>query len=75
MAGSRHHVIPRFLLRGFASRVTSKANKKENIFVWVHSKGKAPYECNIVNVGVEREFYGQGAQSVDDEITNRILNE
>jgi len=70
MAGSRHHVIPRFLLRGFASRATSKANKKENIFVWVHPKGKEPYECNIVNVGVEREFYGQGAQSVDDEITD-----
>lgn len=69
MAGSRHHVIPRFLLRGFASRVTSKANK-ENVFVWVHPKGRDPYECNIINVGVEREFYGQGAQSVDDEITD-----
>jgi len=68
MAGTRHHEIPRFLQRGFASRIVTKG-KKESVFVWVYRKGNAPYECNTVNVGVESKFYSEGDLNVDDEIT------
>jgi hypothetical protein len=68
MAGTRHHEIPRFLQKGFASRIVKKG-KKESVFVWVYRKGNEPYECNTVNVGVETKFYTDGSLNVDDEIT------
>ena len=66
MAGTRHHVLPRFLLRGFASRVVGK-----EVFAWVHRKTEGVFETNIANVGVEKHFYGrEGELNVDEEITD-----
>lgn len=66
MAGVRHHVLPRFLLKGFASKATSR-----EVFTWVYRKGGKAFEANIVNVGVEKHFYGkEGELNVDDEITD-----
>ncbi|HEV2864234.1 MAG TPA: DUF4238 domain-containing protein [Pyrinomonadaceae bacterium] len=71
MAGTRHHILPRFLLKGFASKVISKANKKDDVFVWVFRKEAKPFESNIVNVGVEKHFYGrEGELNADDEMTS-----
>lgn len=66
MAGIRHHILPRFLLKGFASKVAGQA-----VFTWVYRKGGKVFEANIVNVGVEKHFYGkEGELNVDDEITD-----
>jgi len=65
MAGIRHHILPRFLLRGFASKVIG-----DQTFTWVYRKEGKVFESNIINVAVERYFYGKdGELSVDDEIT------
>ncbi len=55
MSGIRQHIFPRFLLKGFSSR----QKVSSEIYTWVYRKGKKPYECNIKNVGVERNFYGK----------------
>jgi len=64
MAGTWHHILPRFLLKGFASKVV-----REDVFTWVYRKGKV-FESNIVNVAVGKHFYGEGEEAnVDDGIT------
>jgi uncharacterized protein DUF4238 len=66
MAGIRHHILPRFLLKGFASKVVG-----HEVFTWVYRKEGKVFEANIVNVGVEKHFYGkEGELNVDDEITD-----
>jgi hypothetical protein len=66
MAGKRQHVLPRFLLRGFASRTDGKKT-----FVWVYRKLQEPFETTVENVGLEKHFYGKsGELSADDVITN-----
>jgi hypothetical protein len=65
MAGVRQHILPRFLLKGFASRLDG-----QEVFTWVFRKGGNIFEANIKNVAVEKHFYTQPANtSVDDEIT------
>lgn len=61
MAGIRQHVIPKFLLRQF-----SVERKKNRSYVQVITKGDA-YESNIVNVSVQKYFYGEA----DNPITDR----
>jgi len=51
MAGNRHHVIPKFLLKGFTSRI------KSNQFYTNVYLGNKTYESNIINVGVDKDFY------------------
>ncbi len=71
MAGSRHHILPRFLLKGFASKVIPRAERQDDVFTWVYRKGSKPYESNTTNVSVEKHFYGkEGELNVDDEITD-----
>ena len=66
MAGKRQHILPRFLLKGFASKIQG-----ENIFAWVYRKGNTPFETKIENISVEKHFYGkEGEISADDEITS-----
>lgn len=71
MAGIRHHILPRFLLKGFASKTIPRGAKQDEVFTWVYRKGAAtPFEANITKVGVEKHFYGKdGELNVDDEIT------
>src|ERR1051326_8081276 len=69
MSGKRQHEIPRFLMRGFASRVEPKLNKDDSVFVWVYRKRIEPFESNTLNVGAEGRFYDDGTLNVDDEIT------
>jgi hypothetical protein len=65
MAGRRHHTIPKFLLKGFASSTRGKI-----VNVWYYRKGARGIELNIDNVGVERDFYGTKDESnLDDRIT------
>ncbi len=64
MAGKRHHIIPQFLLKGFVS--PSHGNKK---FVWVFWRDKDPIHTNIINVGVESNFYKHDDMEADSAIT------
>jgi hypothetical protein len=65
MAGVRQHILPRFLLKGFASKMDG-----QEAFTWVCRKGGNVFEANIKNVAVEKHFYtGPGEINVDDEIT------
>lgn len=65
MGGKRQHFIPQFLQEGFASRRT-----KDKTFTWVFRQDSSPFEANIVNVGVEGQFYTEeDDREVDDRIT------
>lgn len=65
MSGKRHHFVPRFLQSGFASHTNGN-----EVFTWVYRKGAKGFNTNIVNVGVEGQFYSQdGDNQVDDSIT------
>lgn len=65
MSGKRHHFVPRFLQAGFASHTNGS-----EVFTWVYRKGSNPFNTNIVNVGVEGQFYSQdGDSQVDEDIT------
>ena len=66
MPGERQHFVPRFLLKGFASRTEGKDS-----YTWVFRRGKPPFETNIINIGVSKEFYSlDGHAELDDWITN-----
>jgi hypothetical protein len=64
MAGKRHHFIPQFLQRGFAS-----PDNASN--AWVFRKDRPPFNTNIQNIALEGQFYTHdGDASVDDAITD-----
>lgn len=66
MAGIRQHYLPRFLLKGFVS----KTNKQEK-YTFVFPKDGKPYETNLINIGLEKYFYGTPKNSeTDDAITS-----
>lgn len=66
MSGTRHHFIPQFLQKGFASHYSG-----EKAFTWVYRRGVAPFNTNIINVGVEGHFYTtEGGTTADDLITS-----
>jgi hypothetical protein len=65
MTGKRQHFLPRFLQKGFASRV-----RGDDLFTWVYGKDKHAFETNTINVGVEGKFYAaNGDSEVDRMIT------
>jgi Protein of unknown function (DUF4238) len=64
---TRQHILPRFLLKGFASRTNAK-----EIYTWVYQKPKNVFETNIKNVCSERQFYDEEAGlCVDTKITGQ----
>lgn len=66
MSGRRHHFIPQFLQRGFASHSTNKDS-----YTWVYRKGEInPFNSNIKNIGIESDFYSEEKETtLDDAIT------
>ncbi len=66
MSGRRHHFIPQFLQRGFASHSTNK-----DFYTWVYRKGEInPFNSNIKNIGMEGDFYSAEKETaLDDAIT------
>jgi hypothetical protein len=62
MAGARQHTIPRFLLQGFES-----SRRGDQFKTWMYRRAAAGVELNIINVGVEKDFYGR---ELDDKITD-----
>lgn len=65
MAGIRHHILPRFLLKGFASQINGA-----KVFTWVYRKNSRAFEASTKDVSVEKYFYGKdGEANVDPEIT------
>lgn len=71
MAGKRHHIIPRFLQKGFASRIV-KNKKSEIVFTWRYMKNVVLPETDFSTKDtiVSEHFYGkEGEINADDEIT------
>lgn len=65
MAGTRHHILPRFLLRGFASHTVGNET-----YAWVYRASREPFNSNVTNIAVEGHFYTYEDRSdVDDAIT------
>lgn len=64
MAGKRHHINPRFLLKGFASSSHKGRDK-----TWVFFRDKEPLQTNIINVGVESNFYTHDDLEADSAIS------
>lgn len=70
MAGVRQHILPRFLLKGFASRGSGKHQ-----FAWVYKHKADAFETNINNIAVEKYFYGDSNNPVGDEKITGVENE
>lgn len=66
MAGIRHHIVPQFLLRGFASR-----RKGKKVFTWIYRRNSKPFESSIRNIAVSKHFYGKDGETADDTITEQ----
>ncbi len=65
MSGKRHHFVPQFIQRGFASHISDG-----KVLTWVYRKAHSPFNTNIINVGVEKDFYThEGSSQIDDVIT------
>jgi hypothetical protein len=65
MAGIRHHILPRFLLRGFDSKTIDG-----KVFAWVYNKEHNHREISTKDISVKKHFYGRdGEVNVDPEIT------
>lgn len=66
MAGRRHHIIQRLLLRGFASKHCGETD-----FAWRFRKAEEPIELSVAKLSVEKDFYGrEGATNADPAITD-----
>lgn len=63
MSGARQHFFPRFLKKGFASKTI-----KKEVYTWVFTKEKEPYEANTRNIGLEKFFYGNPEDSQADSL-------
>lgn len=71
MAGKRHHIIPRFLMKGFASYTD-----RDEIFTWVYRKNKSVFESNTKNINIERHFYGkEGEEDFADDVITELERE
>ncbi|QQS03222.1 MAG: DUF4238 domain-containing protein [Fibrobacterota bacterium] len=66
MSGRKHHYIPRFLQKGFASRISGK-----QAYAWVFKRIGDPFESNTEGIGAERDFYTRDGNSEADEIITR----
>lgn len=66
MAGARQHFFPRFVNKGFSSKI-----QKNEYYTWVFTKDGIPYETNVRNIGLEKFFYGKPDESVVDEILTK----
>jgi hypothetical protein len=69
MASQRHHYIPQFLLKGFASRITKKAH-----LVFRFAKDSMPHEVNTINVAVARSFHDGLSADLEQRISFRESN-
>ena len=67
MSGKRQHIIPQFLLKGFATQ------KKKTFSSWVYRKDRTQFRANVSKIGVSKRFYeNSDGVSADDLMT---LNE
>ena len=61
MARQRQHFIPRFLQKGFSSRVDG-----DKVLTWLFWKNNDPKEASTRDVGLERGFSSSGQNSAAD---------
>jgi len=60
MAGRRTHILPRFLLKGFAKKI-----RGDQVYVWRYAAAQASLPTNVINVAVERDFYGRPDEPIE----------
>ncbi len=68
MSGKRQHIIPRFLLRGFAASDSNKNKDKPKLWVY-DRRNDLPYQSTEENVAVENKFYVHDNVEADTVIT------
>lgn len=67
MSGKKQHILPKFLLKGFANRIEGNS-----IYTLVHRKDGKIFESNINNICAERYFYGKESNvNADADITKK----
>jgi hypothetical protein len=67
MGAKKHHFIPQFLLREFASR-----NSGPEHYCWHFRRGAKPCEANIKGIGQQRNFHGDvEVENLEGLIANR----
>jgi hypothetical protein len=62
----RQHYVPRFLLRRFAARTAGT-----EAFVWQFRREQPPVQVNVVNAGVQKYFYGDEDQTLEQALSAR----
>lgn len=66
MAGARHHILPKFLLKGFSKEGDGKEPK-----TWVYQQPGKVFQASTNKVSVEKNFYGkEGELTADNNITS-----
>lgn len=74
MAGKEQHTLPKFLMKGFASKIIPKKKKKDVVFVWWYHKNHKAKEIPTDDFGRSYNFYGESLPgSIDDKITQREI--
>lgn len=62
----RHHFLPQFLLKGFASRT-----KGSESYAYRFGRGVTPFETNILNLAVVRKFHEGSHGDVEKQLSSR----
>ena len=70
MAGKRQHIIPRFLQKGFASKIAGA-----KVFSWIYRIGIKPREVSTRDIYLEKSFYGEDGPASTDEIITDLESE
>jgi Protein of unknown function (DUF4238) len=66
----RQHHLPRFLLKGFASRTEQEKSSKAQYYAFHFRTDTKPHEANTVNIAVIKNFYGvDGPDSVEGKLS------
>ncbi len=67
MAGKKNHIIPKWMQKGFASRVDG-----DQVFTWFYRKGLSPRETNTREINAENYFYGKKDELNADDIMTDV---
>lgn len=65
----RHHFIPQYLLKCFASRIRKK-NKGSTVHVWLHGVGSKAREVSTKDVAVVKNFHGAAEHGLEERFSN-----
>lgn len=70
MENRNQHFMPRFMLRGFATR-----SKRREFWTCLFPRGREPGERNARDVGAQRDFYARGKDMRVDDALQKMESE